>query len=464
MKKGILVFLFSLIAITGKAQDSLKLSFEEYMEWVRLYHPIAVQAEINLRMGQMEVRQARGGFDPLVYGNLDKKEYKESNYYDKREAGVVVPTWMGVELNGVFEQNTGRFLNSESNVPTTGLLSAGASVNLGQGLILDDRRATLRKAQIYQQATEVERQNMLNELNLQATDMYWRWSLAKENVEVLREGVELAKFRFNAVKRFFELGDQAAIDTVEAFTQLLNREYRLQIAENTFFAATQELNTYLWDEDGNPMVLENGVVPQGLFEEFTLAPDAEELRTLVARHPELRLTDYELASLDVERRLKTQQLLPVVKLKYNFLSESLSEFNTSPFFENNYKWGVSFYTPLLLRKTRGALGLTKAKIEMKQTSRDLKELQLRTKLESELYNWSILNQQVSTISQNVKSLEALLTGESRRFEIGESTLFLVNAREVAVFDSRLTLNDLASKLRTSYAKTRFAAGLGFEEN
>jgi outer membrane protein TolC len=149
-------------------------------------------------------------------------------------------------------------------------------------------------------------------------------------------------------------------------------------------------------------------------------------------------------------------------LKYNFLSESVSGMSPSPFFENNYKWGVTFYTPLLLRKTRGAVGLANAKIEMKQTSRDLKELQLINKLEAELNNWTVLNQQVSTISQNVTSLQALLTGEMRRFEIGESSLFLVNAREVAVFDSRLTLNELASKLRTSYAKTRFAAGLGFE--
>ena len=462
MKIRTLTLLLFLFSSYTQAQDSLRLSFQEYMEWVKLYHPVSIQAELTLRMGEMEVRQARGGFDPLIYGNLDKKEYKESTYYDKREAGVSVPTWMGVELTGVFEQNVGSFLNSEATVPTEGLLAVGASVNVGQGLILDERRAALRKAQIYQQATEVERVRMLNELNLQATDMYWRWSLAKENVDVLREGVELAKFRFNAVKRFFELGDQSAIDTVEAFTQLLNRQYRLQLAENTFFATTQEINTFLWDEEGNPMVLDPSVVPQGLFEEFAFAPDAVELRTLVGTHPELQLTDFELASLDVERRLKTQQLLPVVKLKYNFLSESISDFNPSPFLENNYKWGVSFYTPLFLRKTRGAMELAKAKIEIKQTARDLKELQLRNKLESELYNWTILNQQVNTISQNVNSLEALLTGETRRFEIGESTLFLVNAREVAVFDSRITLNDLASKLRTSYAKTRFAAGLGFD--
>ena len=97
---------------------------------------------------------------------------------------------------GNFEQNTGGFLNSESNVPTDGLLSAGAAVNVGQGLILDDRRATLRKAQIYEQATAIERVNFLNELHLQATATYWKWAAAYENKRVLSEGVDLAKVRF----------------------------------------------------------------------------------------------------------------------------------------------------------------------------------------------------------------------------------------------------------------------------
>lgn len=462
MKKPTLILLLIFWSFFAVAQDSTLLRFEEYMEWVRLYHPVSAQADLNLRLGQMEVRQARGAFDPLLYGNLDKKEYKESTYYDKREAGVSIPTWMGVELNGNFEQNTGSFLNSEGTVPSGGLLSAGASVNLGQGLIIDERRAALRQAQIFQQSSEVERTRLLNELNLNATDMYWRWALAFENLKVLQEGVELASSRFQYVKRSFAQGELAAIDTVEAFSQFLNRQYRLQSAENTFFATTQELNTFLWDGDGNPMELEPGIVPQGLFEEFTSNPDFQELRAIVGNHPELLITDFELASLDVDRRLKGQQIIPTVKLKYNFLSESISEFEQSPFFENNYKWGVSVYTPLLWRKSRGAVGLAKAKIDFKQNSRDLKEIQLRTKLESELNNWLILNQQVLTFSENVKSLQALLTGEMRRFEMGESSLFLVNAREVSVFDSRVTLNDLASKLRISYAKTRFAAGLGFE--
>lgn len=463
MKKISLYFCFFFLLAPVLAQDSLKLSLDDYLTWVQLNHPISKQADINLTMGRMEVRQARGGFDPLIYGNLDQKEFKSTNYFTNREAGVKIPTLMGVELNGTFEQNNGIYMNPERAVPSNGLISAGASVNLGQGLILDERRAALRQAQIYQEATEVERQKMLNDLYLNATEMYWNWALSFENLLVLREGLALAEFRFRGVKRTFEQGDNAAIDTVEAYTQVLSRRYRLQTAENNFFVATQMLNTFLWDESGSPMFLNQDIYPEGLFDEFLLSPDETELRTIVTSHPELRLTDYEIARLEVDRKLKTQQLLPVVKLKYNFINERFDGLTEYAFFENNYKWGVSIYTPVFLRKTRGAVGLAKAKIDFKQNDRNLKELQLRNKLESELNTWNILNRQAQTIGDNVASLTSLLEGEMRKFQMGESSLFLVNAREVSVLDSRLTLNELVSKLKTSYAKTRVAAGLGFED-
>ncbi len=461
-KKLILNILFYFTLFPALAQETDTLDFELFMNWVRMDHPIAVQAEINLRFGQMEVRQARGGFDPLLYGNLDQKTFKESIYYDKREAGLSIPTWGGVELTGVFEQNSGQYLAPENTVPSNGLFAVGASVNLGQGLIMDERRAALRQAQIYQQSTEFQRIQLLNQLYVQATDVYWNWALAYSNQEVLREGVSLATIRFNAVKGSFSQGDLAAIDTVEAFSQLLNREYRFQNAQNIYFSATQELNNFLWDQDGNPMVLQEGIVPQDLSDDQIYILEEAELRAIVSDHPDLRIADYELAGLAVERRLRSQQIIPVVKLRYNFLTEDIGDFSQSIFFENNYKWGVTVYTPLLLRKSRGALGLTEAEIDFKQNSRELKNLQLRTKLESELNTLSNLRIQINTFEKNIQSLQALLQGEVRRFDIGESSLFLVNAREITVFDSILTLNELISKSKIAYAKARYAAGLGFD--
>lgn len=454
------LFFFNLFD-QGFAQEQDTLSYDSFLEWVAEYHPIATQADINLIMGNMEVRTARGGFDPLIYGNLDKKSFNETLYYDKREAGISIPTWAGIELNGTFEQNSGKYLDPEGSVPSDGLFAAGASVNLGQGLLMDQRRASLRQAQIYQQSTESQRRQMLNSLYLQATDMYWRWALAHTNLSVLREGVVLAETRYNAVKSSFKFGDVAAIDTVEAFSQVLNRQYKLQEAENTLFKVTQELNTYLWDEEGNPIILNETIVPETLKLSVSNILNEAELRTMVESHPDLQIVDFELASLDVEKRLKAQQIIPVVKLKYNFITENLNDFEEVGFFENNYKWGLSVYTPLLWRKSRGSLGLTKAKIYSKENSRDLKEIQLRTKLESELNNYENLNRQILTYQQNVVSLETLLNGEMRRFEIGESSLFLVNSREVSVFNSILTLNELISKRKIAYAKSRYAAGLGF---
>ncbi len=462
MKRIFFTFLLTAGSMNLFAQGTDTLAFETYMEWVKAYHPLSAQADIMLTMGDMEVLSARGGFDPLLYGNLDKKSYDEKAYYDKREAGITIPTWAGIELNGAFEQNSGQYLNPENSVPTGGLLSAGASVNLGQGLILDDRRAGLRKAQIYQQSTESDRRRLLNELYLQATGAYWNWSLSHANRALQAEGVALAQIRFRGVKISYEQGDFPAIDTVEAATQLLNREYNLQKAENELFIRTQELNNFLWDDSGNPIALDFTTLPERLYSGQPLILIEEELRVLIADHPELMLVDYELASLNVDRRLKTQQLIPVVKLKYNFLTENLNQFDQAGFFENNYKWGLTVYTPLMWRKARGGMRLAEAKIDFKENSRDFKELQLRTKLENELNNWSALNSQINTYTRNVAALEMLLQGELRRFEIGESSLFLVNSREVSVFSSRVTLNELLTKRKISYAKTRFAAGVGFE--
>lgn len=461
MRYLLLACLCFLSAFPTLGQEELR--YEQFLDWVKFYHPVAKQADINLEFGEQEMRIARGGFDPLLFGNYDNKQFKDTEYYDQREGGILIPTMAGVELKGVFEQNRGAFLNPKSTVPNNGLIAAGASVNLGQGLFIDRRRAALRQAEIYLEVTQTERQQILNDLYLDAAAAYWFWGAAYQNMKILEESVELAEIRFEAVKSSFIQGDLPAIDTIEAYTQVLNRVYRLHSAQIQYFDASQNLETFLWDQEENPMNIAFTTFPQNVLEEIPLDYDQNSLRGLIGNHPLLRLTDFELASLDVERRWKAEQLKPIVKVNYNFLTESVGQFNESPFFENNYKWGITFQTPLLLRKERGGLGLTKAKIDFKQNDRDLKFVQLRAKLEAEINEFQTLQQQLAVFNANIIGLERLLEGEQTRFEIGESSLFLINAREVSVLDGRLILNDLAAKRKIAYVQMLNAAGLGFDQ-
>ena len=90
--------------------------------------------------------KARGGFDPKVEVDHNRKKFKNTEYFDQLNATFKIPTWYGIELKGNFEQNEGNFLNPEAFLPDDGLYSAGISASLGQGLFINQRMADLKRA------------------------------------------------------------------------------------------------------------------------------------------------------------------------------------------------------------------------------------------------------------------------------------------------------------------------------
>lgn len=75
------------LSMSLSAQDN-RLSYDQFMEWVKLYHPVAKQADLLLDLGTQEVRKARGGFDPYLYGSIDEKQYQEKEYYNKKRQSL----------------------------------------------------------------------------------------------------------------------------------------------------------------------------------------------------------------------------------------------------------------------------------------------------------------------------------------------------------------------------------------
>lgn len=125
MNKYISILLLFVISFTSaQEQDSIVLSFSEYLGYVKKFHPIAKQAELTIQIGQANLMKARGGFDPKIEVDNDRKKFKNTEYYDQLNATFKIPTWYGIELKGNFEQNSGDFLNPELFVPDDGLYSA----------------------------------------------------------------------------------------------------------------------------------------------------------------------------------------------------------------------------------------------------------------------------------------------------------------------------------------------------
>lgn len=459
-----LILLFA-FAKAGTAQTTTIpeediLSFEEYLGYVKQHHPLIKQAELVLSTGEANLLKARGGFDPKIELDYDRKKFKDTEYFDQLNATFKIPTWYGIELKGNFEENTGVFLNPNLDVPEDGLYSAGVSFSLAQGLLINERMATLKKARFFENQTQADRDLLVNDLIFEASLAYFEWLEAENERTIFSTFLENATIRLNAIQRSVEEGDKAAIDITEARITAQDRVLNLEAATLKAQKARLIVSNFLW-LDGIPLEIQDGIYPSrpdlSVLDASLLLVGITDSSVFLENHPKLRSLDAKINGLEVDRFLKKNKLLPKVNLQYNFLTPEVEQINT--FNTANYKAFLDVSFPIFLRKERGDVRLAELKVQDAEYERTASFLAIQNKLEAAEAEINSLAEQNSLIVDIVTDYEALVAAEERKFFLGESSLFLINSREQKLIDSRLKANTLVIKELSAKAKLYNAAGL-----
>lgn len=457
----VFVFAFAKASFSQTTVSSNEvLSFEEYLGYVKQHHPLIKQAELVLSTGEANLLKARGGFDPKIEVDYDRKKFKGTEYYDQLNATFKIPTWYGIELKGNFEENTGEFLNPNLTVPEDGLYSAGVSFSLAQGLLINERMATLKKARFFEQQTRADRDLLVNNLVYEASLAYFDWLEAVNEYRIYDTFLENATIRLKAVERSVAEGDKAKIDITEARIAAQNRVLSLEAAQLKMQKARLAVSNFLWI-DGIPLEVQEGISPAlptlETLESSLLLSGITDVSLFIENHPKLLSLNAKIESLEVDRFLKKNKLLPKVNLQYNFLSpeaEQINSFNTV-----NYKAFVDVSFPIFLRKERGDLKLAKLKVQDAEYERTATSLSIQNKLDATQAEITSLTKQNVLIKDIVVDYQALVQAEERKFFLGESSLFLINSREQKLIDAQLKANELLVKGLTASAKLYNAAGL-----
>lgn len=427
-------------AVFAQSEDGLVLTYDQFIEIVKSHHPLAFQANLQTQRGEAFLLRARGAFDPRLDAELKQKYFDGKQYYSLLHGGLKVPTWFGLTAQAGYEANEGNYLNPRDFVPDDGLWYAGLSLSLGRGLLLDERRAELKQARLYNESAKIEQDLMLNELIFDASLAYWSWFAAHEQLVILKEGLNVAKERFNGILRSAELGDRAYIDTLEASIQVTNREIALKQGELKWINSRDKLSVYLWEEGFVPLELDLLTRPVSADDVDLPRPVMDDFRwrdSLIQDHPLLLQMKYKLDSKRIDVRMKEQQLLPRLDLKYNALLEAGGTDFLSGYNAQNYNWGIQFAYPILSRKDRGSLRLSKIEMESMAMDQLNKSAEITFKITAALNAFSNSADQVLLYRSIVRDNYLLFLGEKNLFDRGESSLFLLNTREQAWIDSRI---------------------------
>lgn len=461
MKQFLLVisFCFSLCSSLSFSWSQAVLSEKAYYELILLNHPLVKQAGIKPQMGESQLLKAKGGFDPKMFSQFDRKNYDGVTNYQKVNAGLSIPTWYGIQVKSGFESNSGPYLSSEDKTPAGGLWYGGVSVNLGQGMMIDQRRAELFKARIYQESTLQEQRLLLNELIYESGYAYWNWFLAQYSKDVLQNSYELAQIRLKGVKLTAELGDRPIIDTVEARIQVQYRQSLLNNYQTDLLNSKVKLSTYLWTELQEPLELDETTLPVAMDSvSFGVVPLLSEMDidSLAENHPYLTMNGLKIKTLEIDQKLKREQVKPTVNLSYNFINEPINYNPMTNLSPNNNKIGVQFEMPLLFRKERGDLELAKLKVQDEQLSYVNNKMYLKAKIKQAQNDVLNAQNQLDIYSQTVLDSRQLFEAEKTMFEQGESSLFLVNARELTYIQANLKYIEVLCKYQQALLSLRFA--------
>ncbi|GEO12177.1 TolC family protein [Segetibacter aerophilus] len=446
----------------GHSQENI-LTLEQVFDIVRRYHPVAKQANLIVDSAEANRLSAKGGFDPSFYISNQQKTFDGKNYYFYTNPELKIPTWYGIDFKAGLEDNGGDRLTTEA---TKGRSSyVGMSLPLLKNLVTDRRRTTLQQARILVKQGEAVRRNELNNLLFDAATAYWNWVREHQVYKVTTNVVSINEARLQLVRRSFFGGDRAAIDTVEALTQLQNFQFMASEAQYRWLAAGLELSNFLWLENEQPFQLPANVIPDTAWSVVNVhqhpVPSLENaLATAKSTHPKIQTYDQKLQVLEAERRLKFQSLLPSLNFNYNFLNKGYEPWKGvgQNVFENNYKYGIEFGLPLFLRQGRGEYKGAKIKIQATDLQRDQATLEIENKVRDYFNQVVTLRTQVKIYEDAYNNYLRLLRAEETKFSIGESSLFLLNSRENKVLEIRQKLLELKTKFFKSLVAVQWATG------
>jgi len=133
-------------------------------------------------------------------------------------------------------------------------------------------------------------------------------------------------------------------------------------------------------------------------------------------------------------------------------------YDDTPTNVSDVKLGLKLDQSLFFRGDRSAVETAEIETLQIDFKRDLTERKVTADVEAALIGIRQARRRVDAAERRVQLARRLQQAEQRRFELGESTLFLLNQREQAFAEARIERIEARIEVRRAQAEYRWATG------
>lgn len=434
------------------------LTLTDVLRMVEQYHPKLRGADVQRQMAAAKRLEKQGAFDPVFSIGSDYYRFNSTTTRGRlaetalSDALVEFQTRYGLKVTAGTRHNLGRVKSPLSSTGDTGEYFVEFKVPLLRGARINEKSAAERQALLGEPLAETDYELTRLDLILKAANSYWDWVGAKRKFDVARSLLALAEFRATAVKERVRAGDLPQIDAVEAELEAQRRQGNLVKAERDLQKVAFKLSLSLWAPNGQQALSPLPEQVPDLFAEPALFTDTQAIegqKFALERRPELRalLLNRQLTQVDLD--LAKNQRQPGVDLTF-----SPGRDTGFGAIGNTVKAGVTFTLPLRQRTADGRIGAAALKLD----KIELDTLHERQRITTEVFDAiSAINtsyERYRAAEQEVELAKKLEEGERTKFQLGDSTLFLVNQRERATAEAKVKLIEIQAEYEQAVATFR----------
>lgn len=433
-----IIIFFSLILYSTKGYSNDTLTLGTYLDIISEHYPLIKKAELYDEFTAAYQLKGVGTFDPKISSSWQSKEFSNTDYFNIWQTELKVPTRLPIDLSLGYENNDGVFLNSENNTPQSGLLYGTLNISVLRGLIYDEQRYNLQAAELYGIKSQVEKDILTREILYQAVRAYLDWSAAQEKFNILEDFLSVIQERHINVIQLFLNGDKPAVDTIESRISIITAVKNKLLSYNDLLIKRQKTSVFLWDKNGRPLTFRDQVVPAPLTSAIDFINELSSIdEMIINRDPLLRKLENQQNLLLIQNKLEKENLKPMLDLKYNAIINLGKEGFAPSFTVNDYKYGLTLEVPLRNRKTRSEIALNNALIEQNEYDQNQYEQKLITQYEALLLSRTVQEEVIAVVTDKIFFSESLYEAETIKFDLGESSVFMLNQRERKLLESRV---------------------------
>lgn len=430
------------VCVGQERTDSGPLLLPELLDSVEKTYPLLRVAILDQEGAQAELRSAKGGFDPVFSARADGTP---SGAYPggRFDVGVFQPTplW-GASVFGGYRVSVGEFADYDGKLVTNqyGEARLGLAIPLLRDGLTDRRRTALGQAEAQVDIAQASAQEARLLARRVSGLRYLDWVGAGLRKRVAVALVELAQKRDAGLLERTRRGDLAAIERTDNLRALVARQGLVVAARRAMELSALSLSLFHRNSSGKPILVSEHRLPPELpapsppeFGQPAFV-EADRQRALQQR-PELARLDKQKRQLELALRLAQNQAWPSLDVG----AAVSQDFGPPGYPRDKTQVDVSlaFAFPTLNRAALGQVALRKVALEKWEAQKQWMMDQVGVEV-SDVH--SLLRQaaeRVRLAEQEYALAKEVEEGERTRFNLGNSTLLLLNLREQATFDAAL---------------------------